>query len=410
MVEGVSAFQAGDHERARVLLEQAAAAGLESSALRYNLGVVYYRLKLYQQAREQFSALLDTSHGALARYNLGLVAKAEGRADEARAHFREVAEAADKDKLRQLARLQLDEPAPVEPAPWLGFAALGGGYEDNLSLLPETAASDLSDGFGEAILAGQGPLLTLAADTESVQSLDLSASLYRRQYANEDEFNNDAAQLGLAWTSERRDGRRQMRLKQSYFRIGDESREFHTTLELSARQHGCWADSRGSRCDLALAVSRVTPFDGFEPYEGMRYQALAAYRTRWQDWQPRLQLRLELNDREDLTAGEQFISVSPRRQEVLADMSYLGFGRLTLGAELVYRYSDYPEPYVLASSSGRESGRRVDQRYLAGVEANLALSAAWSVTAEASYRKNHSSLSQFSYGNQVTQVSLDYLF
>lgn len=410
MAEGVAAFQAGQLVRARDLLERANAAGLDSPSLRYNLGVVYYRLAMYERSRQQFAALLDTRHRGLARYNLGLVAQADGRVDDARAWFGQVVDEAKQDKLRQLALRHLDRPAPMRPGPWLGFAAIGAGYEDNLSLLPETAASDLSDSFGELILAGQGPLLTLDADTDSAESIDLSASLYRRQYASEDDFNNDAMQLGLAWTSERREGRRQARLKRSYFRIGDQSREYHTTLELNARQYGCWQDDGIGRCDLALAVTRVTPFDGFEPYEGMRYLAAAGYRVRMGYWQPRLQLQLEHNDREDLARNGQFISVSPRRQELAAELTYLGLDRLTLGAELAYRYSDYPDPYTLSAGSGRESGRRVDHRYLVGLETNFRLSAAWSVTAEASYRKNESSLSQYSYDNQVVQFSLDYQF
>ncbi|MDX1634425.1 MAG: hypothetical protein R3280_07310 [Marinobacter sp.] len=410
MAEGVSAFQAGELERARLLLEQARDAGLKSSSLHYNLGVVYYRLSLYDQAREAFAALLGTPHADLARYNLGLVAKAAGRPAEAQTWFQAVAEEAEQDKLRRLALAQLNQPEPVTAGPWLGFAALGGGYEDNLSLLPETAATDLSDGFGELILVAQGPLLTLDADTDSAESIDLSASFYRRQYTSEDDFNNDALQLGVGWTSERRDGQHQLRLRQSYFRIGDESREYHTTLEGSARQYGCWLQTGNGRCDLALAVSRITPFTGFEPYEGMRYLASAGYRVRLQQWQPRVQLRLEHNDRDDLASNGQFVSVSPRRQELEAGLTYLGLPRLSLGAELAYRYSDYPDAYILSPSPERKSGRRVDHRYLAGLEANLRLSAAWSVTAEASYRKNESSLKQYAYDNHVALVSLDLQF
>ncbi len=410
MAEGVSAFQAGELERARQLLEQARAAGLDSASLRYNLGVVYYRLELYPLAREAFAALLDSRHADLARYNLGLVAKADGRPAEAQTWFQAVAEETGQDKLRKLALLQLNQPQPVRPGPWLGFAALGVGYEDNLSLLPETAASDLSDSFSEVILAGQGPLVTLASDTDSAESIDLSASLFRRQYHSEQDFNNDALQLGLAWTSERTDGRRQLRLKQSYFRIGDESREYHSTLELNARQEGCWTGAAAGRCDLALAVSRVTPFTGFEAYEGMRYLAVAGYRIRLQDWQPRVQLRLEHNDRDDLARNGQFVSVSPRRQELAANLSYLGFARFSLGGTLAYRYSDYQDPYLLATGTGLESGQRTDHRYLLGLEANLRLSTAWSINAETSYRKNESSLAQYDYDNQVAQVSLDLHF
>lgn len=410
MAEGVSAFQAGKLERARDLLEQARTAGLDSVSLRYNLGVVYYRLSLYQHARDEFTALLNTRHADLARYNLGLVAQADGHRAEAQSWFRAVADEAEQDKLRRLALLQLNQPEPIEPGPWLGFAALGGGYEENLSFLPESASSNLSDSFSEIILVGQGPLVTLASDADSAESIDLSASLFRRQYHSEQDFNNDALQIGLAWTSLRPDGRRQLRLKQSYFRLGDESREYHSTLELNARQDGCWMGSAVGRCDLALSAGRVTPFTGFEAYEGMRYLAVAGYRLRWQDWQPRLQLRLEHNDREDLARNGQFVSVSPRRRELAANLTYLGFANLSLGAEIAYRHSDYPDPYVLAAGTGLESGQRSDHRYMVGLEANLRLATSLSLNAEASYRSNESSLVQYNYDNQVFQISLDFQF
>jgi len=70
---GVAAFRDGDIDRAKVLLEQAREAGLDSSALLYNLGVVYFRLGLYNQAKAAFTELLVTPHAPLARYSLGLI-------------------------------------------------------------------------------------------------------------------------------------------------------------------------------------------------------------------------------------------------------------------------------------------------------------------------------------------------
>lgn len=411
---GIAAFNRGDLEQARSLLEAASAHGLDSSALHYNLGVVYYRLELYELSREQFQTLLGTSHEDLARYNLGLVAQAQGGHDqEARSWFQKVAENAQQKKLRRLARLQLQSGAIASaPAPrsWLGFAALTTGYEDNLALLPDSAASDQSDSFSELVLAGQGPVLELADSASATNTLHLSGSLLRRHYHTESDFSSDAARLGLAWVSRGSLVRREIGLQQSYFRVGADSRELHSSLVLRYRRDHCGGDVSGSRCKLSLTASRVSPFSGFEAYEGMRYRARAGYRRDWNNWRASGRLGLEFNNRDDIRDGDQFVSVSPRRQEVSLGLDYLGWRTWTLGAELGYRYSDYPDAYRLASDPDRESGRRRDHRYSAELTADYVLSAAWTVTGLASYRENESSLKQYRYTNQVYQVSLEYLF
>lgn len=413
MQAGIVAFNRGDLEQARSLLEAASAQGLESSALHYNLGVVYYRLERYGLAREQFRILLGTPHEDLARYNLGLVAQAQGHDREARNWFQQVAQSAQQEKLRRLARLQLQSGATAStPAPrsWLGFAALTTGYEDNLALLPDSAASDRSDSFSELVLAGQGPVLKLAESASAADTLNLSASLFRRHYHVESDFRSDAARLGLAWVSRGPLVRREIGLQQSHFRVGGESREWHSSLVLRYRHDDCSAGAADSRCDLSLTVSRVSPFSAFEAYEGMRYLARAGYRRDWNNWRASARLGLEFNNRDDIRDGDQFVSVSPRRQKVSLGLDYLGWSTWALGTELGYRYSDYPDAYRLAAGPDRESGRRVDHRYSAELTADYVLSAAWTVTALAGYRHNESSLKQYRYTNQVYQVSLEYLF
>lgn len=406
---GVSAFENGDLDQARELLERADASGFESSALNYNLGVLYFRMQLYELSREHFNELLDTNHQDLARYNLGLVAQANGQPELARDYFAQVAEDASQQKLRTLARRQL-EPTVEESQPWLGFASLGAGYESNLALLPDTAGTELSDSFNEIILAGQGPLWSLAGSDSRSRSVEASGSYYRRHFHSEDDFTNDAAQVSVAWVSRGDADTRSLALKQAYFRIADESREYQTSFEARYRELGCFGSGQSVRCDLDASVSRVFAFNGYEAYEGWRYGASAGLSSRWDAWRGIAELELEVNGREDLTVGEQFVSVSPRRQGLALTLEYLGFGVLTLGSEVAYRYSDYPDPYRLISGPDRESGRRADHRYSLGVTAEYLLSRSWSIIGEVSHQKSESSLKQYSYDNQSYQVSLDYLF
>ncbi|WP_339806633.1 tetratricopeptide repeat protein [uncultured Marinobacter sp.] len=413
MQAGVAAFDRGDLEQARELLEAARARGLKSPSLRYNLGVLYYRIERYDLSQKAFQGLLSGRHDALARYNLGLVARARGRPLEARHWFQQVLETTEEQKLRQLAQIQLEEqpssPLPVSE-PWLRFVSLGAGYENNLALRPESVATGLSDSFSEVVLAGQGAILALGQGERSAQALHVSGSLFRRQFHSEDAFTSDAGELGLAWVSRGVEARREAGLRQSYFQLGGEPREMHTSLLLKYRRNNCRSFSHNGRCDLSLIVSRVRAFDGFEGYGGMRYLARAGYRHDWKHWRASARLSLEFNAREDIAEEDQFFSVSPRRQESILKLDYRGWRSWTLGGELAYRYSDYPDPYRLSGNTEGESGRRVDHLFGVELAAEYALTAAWSVSVAAGYRNNDSSLNQYRYDNHVYQVSIDSLF
>jgi tetratricopeptide (TPR) repeat protein len=408
---GVGAFERGDLEQARLLLEQARASGLESFALHYNLGVLYYRAGRYALSRQAFRELLGTRHDDLARYNLGLVAQAAGRDPEALEWFRQVAASSEQQKLQRLAERQLQGRAERSaPAEWLGFASLSGGYESNLALRPESVASGLSDGFSDVLVAGQGPVLDLGGNAGSAKNLQLSASLYRRHYHGESEFSTDAARLGLSWVSRGTTEKHEIGLRQSYFRSGGEPREMHTSLLMEYRRAACVPGRFDGRCQLSLIASRVRPFDRFEAYQGMRYLAQASYRHSWSRWQASGRLGMEFNNRKDIAEGGQFISLSPRRQQIGLGLTYKGWAAWSVGGELGYRYSDYPDAYQLETGPDWESGRRTEHRYTIELTAEYLLSRAWTVTGSSGYHSNDSSLKQYDYDNQIYQLGIDYLF
>lgn len=327
--------------------------------------------------------------------------------------FRQVLDSAGQEKLRRLAARQLQSLTrhqPPAPTQWRGFASLSGGYESNLALRPDSVASDLSDGFTDLLLAGQGPVLVLDESRGPTEEIQLSASVYRRHYHAERDFSSDVAQLGVSWISRDELQRYEVGVEQRYFRVGGDSRESHTSMLLEYQRDHCASQGFDGRCRLSLTASYVRPFDGFEPYEGMRYQALASYLHRWSRWQASGHLGLAFNHRDDATEGDQYASLSPRRQEVGVALTYTGWAAWAVGGGLGYRYSDYPDPYRITPGADWESGRRVDHRYTAELTAEHALSGAWTVTAAASFRHNDSSLKQYRYDNRVYRIGVDYLF
>lgn len=403
---GVEAFNAGELEQSRQLLEQALEMGVETNTLRYNLGVVYFRLSQYERAREQFSKLLTTQHRPLALYNLGLVAEAAGRDEEARQRFRQVMEATEEEGLRRLAASRL-EPDPKEDflPRFEGVASVSYGYEDNLAQLPDSAPASVSDNFSDLMVAVRAHPLQGGSE-ESAHAAEVTATAYRRHYHSERDFSSDFAQLGLAWVNERGAHRHSVGLRQAYLRFGGRSREWQSSLDLGYRLDDCLS-SLPDRCELGFQATQVSAFSDFESRHGQRYRFDASYRQRQGDWDRRLRYRAEYNDREDFERDTLFFSFSPRRHRVDARLRYLGLGDVTLGGELAYRYSDYPDEMRLGPGA---TGRRIDHRYRGVLTSELAIGDVMVLALEGRFTRNESSLERFDYSNHVIELSLRHRF
>lgn len=86
--EGNALFRSGLYHTALVRYREAAAAGVDSPLLHYNLGVTYYRLERFAEAQESFErATQDPTLGPLAAYNLGLAYRATGDSANAQRWF-----------------------------------------------------------------------------------------------------------------------------------------------------------------------------------------------------------------------------------------------------------------------------------------------------------------------------------
>lgn len=105
MREGNSLSRAGLYRAAALRYDEARARGLDSALLDYNVGVNQFGAGDYEAAeRSLLAARREPALAALAGYNLGLVARAAGRDDDARQWFdTAVVESSSRD-LRSLAR------------------------------------------------------------------------------------------------------------------------------------------------------------------------------------------------------------------------------------------------------------------------------------------------------------------
>jgi tetratricopeptide (TPR) repeat protein len=197
------AFAAGRYGDALGLFRAAQAEGVDSAALRYNIGVCLYRLGEYADAERVFAELAARYPGfrALAQYNRGLALLALERTDDAAVAFT-VARTTGDERLAPLASAalaELEARRAVEPAPspslWSGYADFRAGHDDNVALLDELAAlpgASTSSSFVEAF-----GYATRRIPSRVPVRLDFSGYVVR--YPDAGEFDQDSWRAGAAF-------------------------------------------------------------------------------------------------------------------------------------------------------------------------------------------------------------------
>jgi hypothetical protein len=162
----------------------AVTARMEGPAVQYNIGVAAYRLPaLRQSARCVRAGRPHADDGGACDYNLGLVAKAQGDERAAIDAFAAVYSQTDDERLRSLARAQLDsvaEAAPSRELTWVAFAASGIGYDDNVTLTSNGQALGIAreeDVYADTLLVGSVLLASswrIDADASFLNYADLN--------------------------------------------------------------------------------------------------------------------------------------------------------------------------------------------------------------------------------------------
>ena len=221
LAEGNSLVRSGVYRTALLRYREAAAAGLDTPLLHYNLGVVHYELGNFADAALEFGlATAEPALAALASYNRGLALRAAGDAAAAKTAFNAAAASADDRDLRRLAE-DAAAPRPVAgPQPTRaarGFernaaatnerigeleltAAARLGHDDNVYRTPSSAYVDLADplqptitpvvqsaSFMPAELHATYVLDNESGDTEFLFRYDMDGAFYDAEFSNANE-------------------------------------------------------------------------------------------------------------------------------------------------------------------------------------------------------------------------------
>ncbi|HET7607724.1 MAG TPA: hypothetical protein VFL84_03535, partial [Gammaproteobacteria bacterium] len=236
-------MRSGIYRTALLRYREAAAAGLDSGLLHYNLGVVHYELEDFTAAADEFArAAADPALAALASLNRGLALEASGNAAAASDAFRAAADAADDRRLRRAAENaaanSVAASAPpasrsrtfesiAEPTARIGrlelSAAARVGQDGNVYRTPADPYVDLSDptqplvtpvvhsaSFMPAELHALYALDNESGDTQFEFRYDMDGAFYDAEFSDANVVDQSVS-MGAAIVLGDRQGRRECR-------------------------------------------------------------------------------------------------------------------------------------------------------------------------------------------------------
>lgn len=401
--QGIGDFRAANYSAALKSFLQARAAGVDTPNLRYNLGVTYYKLLRYPDARREFSALTRyPTWASLAHYNLGLTAQRLGEAQRAIGHFSQTHRTADDAKLRTLAAVALERlgqaPTPVRAS---ALISISGGYDSNVAQVSGTdtsTATKRGDAFAE--LFGAARYLINGTAARGVYAL---GGLQLRNYQDESDYDQRALRIGLGHDADA--GRRQTSVSgyRDVIYLDGELFERIDTLDLGARHR---LDG-GKDALVRYRLGHVDGGDGFTHLDGWWQRVLLDVGFASGSARFRAGYQLDHNDRADLARDGEFFSYSATQHALFASVMHpLADGwRLTARAE--FSRSRHHDPDLL--DSGTRAITRRDNNHLATLRVDRRLSRPWELYFDYGYYRKQSNLDTYDYTRHQLMLGVEAL-
>lgn len=389
------AFAAGRYDEALSSFRAAQAEGVDSPALRYNIGVCLYRLGEHADAERAFAELAARypDFRAIAAYNRGLALLALERTEDAVAAF-EVARATGDDRLAPLAAAALAEielrraaaPAPSRSL-WSGYADFRMGHDDNVVLQDEVSVApgtSMSSPFVEAF--GYA-----ARRIPSRVPVRLDFSGYVVRYPDVGEFDQDSWRVAAAFEWRAGDWRLAAGPQVLYSTLDGDGFERSTGVALQAA-HAVGANAQFDARFLFDDVAGGAP--RFEYLDGTRERARLGFEHRaFGGGRVRVTYDIESQDR----AGA---NVSPERRRVGLSFARSVGARWSVEGWVATRTSRYEALVVERTERLRE----------VTLGARRELSSRWFVNAEYRLADNAASVAQYDYRSRRVGVGLSRSF
>ncbi len=383
--QGISAFKAGQFDKAISSFKLARQKGKKSSALTYNLGVCYYKTRQYEKAQLEFSQLLsDQQFRQLAQYNLGLVSQEQGHKQTAIDWFNQAADKHGDRKITALANRMLEKYAPRKNKRGIsGLLSAGYGHDSNVTLASTGSPTQQADNYIQLfgfITIPAGPVI-------------INASLYQQDYRSINSADFLQLSAGVlypidthGWTVTPSAYLAKDTLNGNDFLTvtdvrlsADKLLAAHSTLQLRYRYSDISADSTI-----------------YNYLQGHRQQLRAQYTNLTDFGQLRLRYELELNDRQNMSTA----NYSPTRHTLLARLKQR-LDNWQFKEQVSWRKSHYGEAAGIT---------RDDNRLQLALAADTKLGEDWRAGAQYEYTDNNSNLSSETYTRNDVRAYLNYLF
>ena len=370
----------------------------------YNLGVIYYKLKQYDQAKVYFHKLLSIdAYHLVAKYNLGLVAYKSGNTKEAIQWFKRISAHKHKfkssEKIINLAKVQLDKlnkhkttarKKVTKPVRLKNYVLAYYGHADNL-IDPNGTVT-----IGDSFLNIYGSL-TLNLDDIVMQVVSCKFSLYSRGYTSLHDYDYKIVSTDFGKLFKRNNWRHSMRLRLGRSTYGATDYQSVVRAELKTQY----------KKSLYKVAARYRYYDItsedvlYDAYEGSRQILYFNYDRSVKAHKFRVGLSFETNDRADVkSATGTDLSYSPTREKIELVWFYKFNKKWKSRLKYEYRdslYNDFNEAdnivreETLASSS---------------VQLKYRLQKNWWLVSDFRYSDNDSNIARYSYTRNVTRIGI----
>lgn len=388
-------FEQGDYALALERFRAAERAGLESAALRYNIGVCEYRTGAFAAAASSFRRLAAEYPALepLAQYNLGLSLVRQARYPPAAAAFERARETGDETvarladtMLERLARRGHIRQSASGQRRWSAYAGFGIGYDDNVALLDDSGiSSGITNDSGFAAFSGRAEF---APGIPGNAVID--ASLYAVRYPDVSGFDQDVARIEVLWPVTAGD-----------WRIDLGPRYSHSTLDGDGyeRRVGLAADARrllgaGRFLRIRVVHEEIGELDpDFNFIAGSHQVAAVRYAQELDTARLSLQYEFIVDDRD----GEQ---ISATRNRLGAGLRWRSGDDWSFGVDLSYRASRFDDTLPT----------RDEDLFEAGFTLSRELAAGWEVSGSYRWSNNDSDVDAFAYRRHRLLLFVDRAF
>jgi tetratricopeptide (TPR) repeat protein len=411
---GVREYRAEHYEAALSAFLIARKRGMDSPNLDLDLGLSYYHLGRYDEARENFSrARSDLRYTALADYHLGLVAAQLGERDVAVAYLQS-AQSAGKDRtLRDLATVALRrlDDVPLERQPILPelaepdgsyYLRVATGFDSNPELVGDTfdrpAAGDGSP-YADVLGNLEHPFLKTPGGTTLFRG-----NLQLRRHATDEGYDELGGEAGL---------------RQSWpwgeWRIGVTGEGGSAWLDGAAYQStgSLGLDGRRAHGPTALMLRyqglRISGDGLYDYLDGWRHRAEVDLARSFGLLRARADLDYEVNERADLAERGEFRSYSPTRVALGLTFGTPQLRQLAYELRTRYRDSRYADADRILVNGALQERQREDRLATIGLRARWRQRQSWNWLFDYEYGQNESNLAPYVYTRHVLSAGVEFL-